>query len=143
MSESNSLAICDFKKKMVYPRAIELGTPLHGYTGEKRKEIIKGPTEDRQKRPIDQFIIGYTGYVKSVEQPKHVVKYSEHKLNGYTGFASKEAAEQKVNTMIKPHTVQPGVHKSQVPGYTGFRPDTRDKIGHSFGIQTRGDKAEN
>ena len=34
------------------PRAIELPTPIYGYTGEKRKEIIKGEKIDRSKRPI-------------------------------------------------------------------------------------------
>ena len=66
----DNLKIGSYTRNPQYPRAIELPTPLHGYTGEKRKEIIKGPTEDRQNRPIDQYILGYTGYKKPVEEPE-------------------------------------------------------------------------
>ena len=34
-------------------KVITLPTPLHGYTGEKKKEIIKGPTENRLERKVD------------------------------------------------------------------------------------------
>jgi hypothetical protein len=60
----SSLKIGNYDKRPILPRAIELPTPLHGYTGEKRKEIIKGPTEDRTKRSIDEYIPGYTGTQK-------------------------------------------------------------------------------
>jgi hypothetical protein len=63
MSSQNSLPIHTNTKKPIFPRAIEIPTPIHGYTGEKKKEIIKGPTEDRQNRKIDQRIFGYTGHV--------------------------------------------------------------------------------
>ena len=63
------------------PRAIELPKPLPGYTGwDKKKEIGKGLTEDRTKRPIDQFIIGYTGHKKYEKVASEHKKFSEHKL---------------------------------------------------------------
>ena len=99
------------------PRAIELPTPIYGYTGEKRKEIIKGPKEDRQKRPIDQRIVGYTGYQKPQKDEIEPVKYSEHKLRGYTGFVPRMEKEEAM--LVKPERT--GTHPNP-PGYTGYVP---------------------
>lgn len=46
------------------PRDQKLPTPLHGYTGEKKKEIIKQGGMDRQDRVIPQQMPGKMDYIR-------------------------------------------------------------------------------
>ena len=106
------------------PRAIALPTPIYGYTGEKRKEIIKGDGVDRSKRPIDHRIVGYTGYptftgmVKDAEHSNGPVKHPDDYAPGYTGFVPRIEREDKMLENVKP-PVTISQNKNQIPGYTG------------------------
>jgi len=95
------------------PRAIALPTPMYGYTGEKRKEIIKGVVDnggeaDRSKRPIDHRIVGYTGYptftgmMKDAEHSNGPVKHPEDCVPGYTGFVPRMEREDRMLENVKP-----------------------------------------
>ena len=132
---NKSLPIQTYDKRPQMPRAIELPTPIYGYTGEKRKEIIKGPKEDRLQRPIDQRIVGYTGYVKPVSEEVKPVKYSEHKLRGYAGFVPRMEREEAM--LVKPERT--GTQPNP-PGYTGYVPG---KVNSNLPFQTYGNMTKN
>ena len=103
-----SLKVQGYDKRPQMPRAIELPTPIYGYTGEKRKEIIKGEKIDRSKRPIDHRIVGYTGYptftgmMKDAEHSNGPVKHPDDRLPGYTGFVPRIEREDRMLENIKP-----------------------------------------
>ena len=107
MSSKSSLPIGNYHKKPELPRAIELPTPLYGYTGEKRKELIKEP-ENRLERKVDQFIPGYTGRKK--KEPEWQAwphKLPTDKTPGYGGTKPLQSVP-----VTKPHHVAPHIHKS-------------------------------
>ena len=64
-------------------RANKLPTPLHGYTGEKRKEILKQGGMDRQDRTIPQGMKGHLDYIRyqpTKQEPKKDAKKDAKKV---------------------------------------------------------------
>ena len=74
------------------------------------------------------------------------MKYSEHKLKGYTGFVPRVVREEiKVQQDAKPMS-RPDVatHERQMPGYTGYIKNVKAEgmygqtYGHTTKMESRG-----